>query len=218
MATWIKDRNKWCARIRRDGITKYLGYYATEDEADKVFEEAVRATTPLFTPLTISRIDAAVIHLPNGQLSLISSSDWDNVSKYRWHNSDGYVKTNRSAPQRGLLQLHRLIMDPPAGMDVDHINGNGLDNRRCNLRIATRSQNRMNERIRPAKATSRFKGVSWNTKSRCWVVNLKLNGEQKHLGSFPCEIAAANAYDDEAIRLFGDFAATNASLGRLNKE
>jgi hypothetical protein len=100
--------------------------------------------------------------------------------------------------------MHRLFAGAP-GMDVDHINGNGLDNRRCNLRPATRSQNNMNRAKR--RGVSKFKGVS--PKRGKWRAYLKTGKKQHNLGVFESEYDAARAYDVKAKEMFGEFARVN---------
>ena len=85
--------------------------------------------------------------------------------------------------------------------------GDGLDNRRCNLRVCTRSQNNMNER--PRGGTSEFKGVSWDNAISKWRPRIKHNGKQCYLGIFTDEIDAALAYDEAARIYFGPFARAN---------
>ena len=99
-------------------------------------------------------------------------------------------------------------MNAPDGMEVDHINGNGLDNRKANLRLCTRAQNQMNSIKRTGKS-SIFKGVSWHKNAWKWRANIKINQKDIHIGYFDTELEAAEAYDIEAIRLFGSFAKTN---------
>ena len=105
----------------------------------------------------------------------------------------------------GLL-LHRLIMGAPPALQVDHRNGNGLDNRRANLRLATRHQQQGNQGSRGG--TSRFKGVSWDKKSGSWLAQIR-NPAKHYLGHFADEDAAARCYDMAAREFFGDFAQLN---------
>lgn len=103
--------------------------------------------------------------------------------------------------------LHRIIMDAPEDMVVDHVNGNPLDNRKCNLRLATRQQSVMN-RGKNKNNTAGFKGVT-PRKIRSGVifeVSIKLNGKSKYLGRFNCPIKAHAAYCKAAEELFGEFA------------
>lgn len=114
--------------------------------------------------------------------------------------------------------LHRVIMDCPAGMLVDHENRNGLDNRRGNLRIATHSQNSCN-RLKPASsATSRYKGVYLardQVRKSPWRAKIYVNRKKIHLGYFADEREAAMAYDEAALRLHGVFAVLNFPIEGL---
>lgn len=108
------------------------------------------------------------------------------------------------------IHMHRLIL----GLDsrdtrlCDHKNGNGLDNRRANLRIATTSQNLAN-RGKTRRNTSGYKGVMWFKRKRKWYARIRVSGKSVHLGYFDDPIDAAKAYDDAALKHFGEFAKTN---------
>jgi hypothetical protein len=106
------------------------------------------------------------------------------------------------------IYMHLEIMSAPDGMEVDHMNGNGLDNRRENLRLCTRAQNRMNSVKRIGKSST-FKGVYWHKNCRKWRASLKLDGKEIHIGYFNTELEAAEAYDEKALELFGEFAKPN---------
>jgi hypothetical protein len=101
--------------------------------------------------------------------------------------------------------MHRQIMQPPDGLVVDHINGNGLDNRWCNLRICTQRQNTHNRRR--MRRSSRFVGVSRHQNK--WRASICCDGKDHYLGLFDDEIEAAKARDRETLRLFGEFAYLN---------
>jgi hypothetical protein len=103
--------------------------------------------------------------------------------------------------------MHRLIMNPPAGKVVDHINRIRCDNRRDNLRVCDQAENLRNRRS--FRGTSRFKGVHWNERAHKWVATICLNRKLIHLGYFDDELAAARAYDEKARELFGPFAYLN---------
>lgn len=110
--------------------------------------------------------------------------------------------------KRKAIYMHLEIMSVPDGMEVDHINGNGLDNRRENLRLCTRAQNRMNSVKRIGKSST-FNGVYWHKNCRKWRASLKLDGKEIHIGYFNTELDAAEAYDEKAFELFGEFAKPN---------
>jgi hypothetical protein len=103
--------------------------------------------------------------------------------------------------------LHRFILDAPSALEVDHINGNGLDCRRSNLRLATHKQNLRNQAAH--SGTSRYKGVSWNRQRNGWDAQICLNGKNRYLGRFRTEVEAAKAYNEGARLHFGEFARLN---------
>ena len=101
--------------------------------------------------------------------------------------------------------MHREMLSPPPGMDVDHINGNPLDNRRANLRVCTRSENNGNLR-RPRHNTSGFKGVCWEKWSGKWKATIKVKGKSRSLGRFLTPEDAHGAYCAAARAVWGEFA------------
>lgn len=103
--------------------------------------------------------------------------------------------------------LHRVIMNAPPGVQVDHINGDTLDNRRCNLRLCTHKENGHNRKLQGG--TSKFKGVTWHKRDRKWQAGIRHNGKQIHLGYFNDDVEAARAYDRAARKYFGEFARVN---------
>lgn len=106
------------------------------------------------------------------------------------------------------LSLHRFLMNPPPGMQVDHINGNGLDNRRSNLRLCSGVENLRNKRVTPRTKRGDFKGVS-EISGGHFCARIQINGVKKWLGTFIAPLDAAIAYDIAAEKHFGAFAALN---------
>jgi hypothetical protein len=151
------------------------------------------------------------VPLIHGKTMLIDSEDYEkfkHLSMYPVTRHDlWYVQVSYARSKK--QPIHRLILDAPKGTQVDHINGNGLDNRRCNLRIATHGQNQMNRRKQLKKSTSKYKGVSLNKKDGKWFAEIDYNGIHYHIGSFIDEVDAAKAYDEKARELFGEFARPN---------
>jgi len=130
---------------------------------------------------------------------------------YRWH----IARRSRNvayamARDHGCkaVYMHQLILPAPKGMMVDHINGNGLDNRRCNLRLCVKVENQRNQRPRFGK---RFKGVHFNTRliSKPWSASIRVKYKTLHLGYFATEIEAAKAYNAAAKKYFKQFAYFN---------
>lgn len=107
------------------------------------------------------------------------------------------------------VAMHRAIASPAPGMEVDHINGDGLDNRRANLRVCTKSQNQRGQRVQGRNKTSVFKGVCWLKDRSRWGAHIKVSRKSVYLGTFKSEIDAALAYDAAARTYFGEFARPN---------
>lgn len=138
----------------------------------------------------------------------VSPEDAVLVSAYRWylhHKGDAYA-----FPQRGKIQrMHRLIMQNPDGQYVDHINGDKLDNRRCNLRLASNTENCRNSK-RPKSNTSGYKGVSFHKGANKWQAHIMVNRKSIYLGLFLTPEEAHKAYCDAAKKYHGDFHNTGA--------
>lgn len=149
-----------------------------------------------------------------GLVALVDAEDADRVLQHRWCpkvNRSGsiYAQSGSGSSSRSPTYLHRFVLDLSSGdLSVDHINGDGLDNRRSNLRICNQSQNLANQRKRK-NSTSRYKGVSWHTRGKKWAAGIMVDGKQLHLGNYDSEMEAAFAYDAAARQHFGDFARPN---------
>ena len=129
--------------------------------------------------------------------------DYEKHHVFNWHkNGDGYAirKSNKKCKF-----LHREILAPNKGLFTDHINGNKLDNRRCNLRVATAQQNAFNQR----GVNGKTKGVTWVAKRRKWQAQAKLNYKTYWLGYFSELDDALLAYDNFAKKHYGRYAKTN---------
>lgn len=152
----------------------------------------------------------AVETLSNGLEALIDDADVELIRTYRpWHASpDRQTTYARAFPTPSGIQMHRLILAPLPHETVDHINGNGLDNRRLNLRIVNLQQNAANRKKYPGK-TSRYKGVVWSRHARQWRATIGVNRKSIHIGYFRAESDAAAAYDAAARRYFGEYALVN---------
>ena len=160
------------------------------------------------------------IPLTKGKVALIDDEDYFWVSKHKWHYGEkragskiGYAKRGRKVSGKQLfVKMHRAIVACPDGFQVDHIDGNSLNNQKSNLRICTGTQNARNV---TSVAGCGFKGVSkvsYLTKFRAKICH---NGNRVHLGYFVTAIEAAIAYDAAAISRFGEFAKTNKAMGLL---
>ena len=106
-------------------------------------------------------------------------------------------------------QMRKLIIKIPPAMFIDHINHNSLDNRKANLRPATRTQNIWHRKKFKKPSRSRYKGIDWLKTQNRWRARIRVNGKRIYLGSFDNQISAAKAYDDAAKRYHGQFAVPN---------
>lgn len=145
---------------------------------------------------------------------IVDDDDFELVSKNKWHIKLGYACRNGFINgKRGNIYMHRIIANTPNGLCTDHINGNGLDNRKCNLRCCTASQNQMNSRPHKDNTLSKYKGVSRykseKQRKKPWRAMININKKAKFLGCFETETEAAKAYNDAAIQHHGAFAKLN---------
>ncbi len=155
-----------------------------------------------------------LIPLTQGKYAIVDAEDYPQLSKYKWQ---ARKKGNTYYASRGVWQdgrsvviyMHRQILGAKEGEEIDHIDHNGLDNRECNIRICTRSQNNQNQQPQKRNNTSRYKGVHWNKKDSKWIAQIKKDGTKIHLGSFDNENIAAEIYNIKAKEIYGEFAHLN---------
>ncbi len=142
----------------------------------------------------------------------MDDSDFEIVSQFKWYARTwkGRTYAARSGGSRNTrkVSMHRFIMGEPEGMDVDHKNGDKLDNRRENLRVCTRSQNIQNSR-KHSDNKSGYKGVCWETGNNRWKAQICKDGKKMVIGYFTDKKSAALAYNAKALELFGEFASIN---------
>lgn len=153
----------------------------------------------------------AFITLSKGYEAVIDAADAPLVSGFNWSAvvAPHTVYASRMPPRRSgsrrAIFLHRLILGVPDGIFGDHIDGNGLNNRRSNLRPASGAENQRNRRISITN-TSGFKGVSWHKNRAKWQANITTAGRQIHLGLFETAEEAHASYIAAANKFHGDFA------------
>jgi len=140
--------------------------------------------------------------------ALVDDEDYDRLNKFRWSINTGGYAIRRLENKYSLM--HKEVIDVPFGYDTDHINRNKLDNRRENLRFATRSQNNANQRINSYN-TSGYKGVSWNKSLKLWMAYIKVNGK-RYVKYSKNKEEAAKKYNEMAKEYFGEFARLNIIL------
>ena len=143
-------------------------------------------------------------------VALVDDEDFERVNKLNWHanKSDNkfYARTNiRVNGKRTCMKMHKFIID---GIEIDHVDSNGLNNQKHNLRSCTHHQNMMNKSPH-INCTSKYKGVSWKVKINKWQCQISINGNVIYLGVYTNEIDAAKEYDKKAKELFGEFAYLN---------
>lgn len=153
----------------------------------------------------------SLIPLTQGKFAVVDDDDYAWLSQWSWT----AVKPRKSRSWYAHMQdgrrtraLHRVIMGDPAGAEVDHVNGDGLDNRRENLRVVTHQQNTRNTRLRRT-SRSGYKGVSKAKHVDAYRARIFLDGKEVWLGYFKSAVEAARAYDEAARRLFGKYASLN---------
>lgn len=157
--------------------------------------------------------DVAYVPLTKGYEAVIDVADLHIVSGYNWtalvapHAVYAYRAENSDEKRRNVY-MHRAIMGEPDGMEVDHIDCIGLNNRRANLRLATRSENGRNRR-RQKNSASGLKGVSWNAKDRVWVAFISADRKQRYLGQFSTQEEAHSAYVAASNIIHGPFGRPN---------
>ena len=156
----------------------------------------------------------AFIPLSQGYEAMIDVDDIKIVDDKNWsatvtpHTVYAHGRMKRMDGTLRRISIHREIMGNPVGMEVDHISGNALDNRRENLRILTHSDNVKNARIRNDN-TSGYKGVMWHKATQKWLSKIQINGKRIHLGLFDTPAKAHAAYCEASARLHGDFGRTS---------
>ncbi|MDD5011850.1 MAG: AP2 domain-containing protein [Phycisphaerae bacterium] len=163
------------------------------------------------------------IKLTRGKYAKVSPEDFAEINKHKWQaiNNQGdtfyAIRSVRTGGKKKRIYMHREIMKPPTSditqggkrIVVDHKDGDGLNNTRENLRIATARENAYNRKKYRKKCSSKYKGVSQEKKSKKWRAIIYHKRRKIHLGMFDSETEAAKAYDKAARELFGEYAKLN---------
>lgn len=148
------------------------------------------------------------IPLSSSMVAIVDDADYDHLSSVKWWvNKSRVPYAVREIVRNGvrtILRMHRVIMDAPKEMEVDHINGNSLDNRRANLRLASHSENVKN-RKRARNNKSGIIGVHWKKAAKKWAAAISINGVSTYLGCFSSKEEAGRVYREAAIKYKGQF-------------
>jgi hypothetical protein len=148
------------------------------------------------------------IPLTRGKVAIVDAEDYEKLSKYKWYVSDkgcGFYACRQENNKK--CYMHREIIQVRKGLVVDHIDHNGLNNRRNNLRACTVAENLWN--CRGSNKSSRFKGVHRKKNKEKWIAQIRKNKKYVCIGHFDSEVKAAKAYDKMASKLFGEFVYLN---------
>lgn len=159
------------------------------------------------------------IPLTRGQVAIVDAADYEWLSQFKWYavapngkHKDGkfYAVRHvfRDDGKRTLLKMHREILGAEPGVDVDHVDGNTLNNQRDNLRLCNRQQNTFNSRGQK-NSVSKYKGVSWHKHTRKWFAQIGVNGKNIFLGYYDTPEEAARARDTASLKYQGEFAYLN---------
>lgn len=170
-------------------------------------------------PIREIRIDGNIAHVPltRGYEAVIDAVDAHLVSGFNWYASvdrraDGSIRSiyavrkrrDENGREKG-EHLHRVIAGATCGLEVDHKDGDGLSNRRSNIRLATNAQNQHNQRL-SARNTSGAKGVTWHRQRGKWQAQIVISKKRKYLGCFSTVSDASRAYHAAAVSAFGEWA------------
>lgn len=196
-------------RMRASGVVapdaNKAPLYWSDAMSQHTVNDAPRTVNP-FVPLTI-KSTAVVIHLTKGKSALVDWDDYPRTRQHKWHPIGPMKSGHWYAEGASAITLHRMVMRPMPDQLVDHINNNGLDCRRGNMRLADKGQNAANRHTRTR--SSGLKGVHWSKVSKKFCAQIRFRGKRIYLGLFDSELDAALAYDAKAREVWGEFANTN---------
>jgi hypothetical protein len=195
---------------------KDIGRYNTMEEASNKYQELLkefnenRLKEILNSPILRNENNECIIELFNKKKekvgeTIVDEEDYYNLKQYSWYKSHNYVC---GTVNKKIVNLHRFIMNYTGENIVDHINNNPLDNRKCNLRIVTPTQNNMNRKS-TKNSSSQYIGVNFDKTINKWIANIKFEGKHINLGCFDDEIDAAKARDMATKKYFGEFGNLN---------
>ena len=163
------------------------------------------------------------IPLTQSKVALVDDTDYDFLSKYNWCAAKtigrSYYAVRGSLIsdlRQGCIHMHRIILNAPKGVEVDHRDGNSLNNQRSNLRLCTHGENQRNQGLHHNNTTG-FKGVRLDRRAiqNPYNARIQINNKEIHIGCYKTAEKAARAYDTTALKYHGDYRVTNEMLGLL---
>ncbi|UCD53067.1 MAG: HNH endonuclease [Phycisphaerales bacterium] len=214
-AHWNENRcmipliGSWTASLICANWAESPGHLREVTSAEPCANFRPRRNKPVWTEVPAPADDEVrYIPLTKGLFATVDAADYEALSQYKWTALVTGEKVYAIRNEKGkTILMHRQIMNPPKGLVVDHIDGSGVNNRRANLRTCTRQQNLCN--TRPRGGRSKYKGVRYDKRRKKWIAEITYKGKKHYLGAFDNEIEAAQAYDAEAVELFGPYARLN---------
>lgn len=156
------------------------------------------------------------IELTRGKYAVVDDEDYERINSHSWaavpNPYGGVYAVRKGSKRKGeprTIQMHREILNAPKGSIIDHVNGDGLDNRKSNLRFANTQKNSFNRKKPNLDSTSRYKGVLQRKGSTNWIARIKFNNRHVELGTYGDEAYAASVYNFASRIFFGEFRREN---------
>lgn len=153
------------------------------------------------------------IKLTRGKFALVDDEDFDYLNQWKWNampdKDNWYATRTDRIDGKKTIRMHRQLMQAEKGVPCDHIDRNGLNNQRSNLRLCSITENNQNRAKRNSIVSSEYKGISWHSRIKKWQASLGYKGKKVHIGYFLNEKEAALAHDKKAKELHGEFAYCN---------
>jgi hypothetical protein len=216
----VFGKGRWEAEIRRGGRRLFYGRFDSIEEAQAARQAAlIRLGIPERNMVKRAGVEpppvpgARWIPLTGKKFALVDDADFALVSERNWYFRDGYAKS-KDMRTKVIVSLQAFLMRPPEGFEVDHIDRDGLNCRRGNMRIATHAQNLQNVARKRTNASG-FIGVHWDKRCKRWVAQAKANGEHVFLGRHASAEEAARVRDAWVLEHHGSFATLNFPAAKL---